>query len=65
MGNGLYPQRHPRQWAAFAAFALFGFVLGYGSGTGSAGYRVDQVVPFSLLMPVVGVLSGMLLLGER
>ena len=28
-------------------------------------HRVDQVIPFSLLMPVVGVLSGMLLLGEK
>jgi O-acetylserine/cysteine efflux transporter len=56
----------PRQWAAFAAFALFGFVLAYGIWYGLLRrYRVDQVMPFSLLMPVVGVLSGMLLLGEK
>ena len=28
-------------------------------------YRVDQVTPISLLMPVVGVISGILMLGEQ
>jgi O-acetylserine/cysteine efflux transporter len=56
----------PLQWLTFAAFVLFGFVLGYGIWYGLLRrHRVDQVMPFSLLMPVVGVLSGMLLLGEK
>jgi O-acetylserine/cysteine efflux transporter len=28
-------------------------------------YRVDQVIPFTLLMPVAGVICGGVLLGER
>jgi len=56
----------PRDWATFAAFSLLGFVLAYSIWYGLLRrYRVDQVMPFSLLMPVVGVLTGMLLLGEK
>jgi O-acetylserine/cysteine efflux transporter len=56
----------PLDWATFAAFSLLGFVLAYAIWYGLLRrYRVDQVMPFSLLMPVVGVLSGMLLLGEK
>jgi O-acetylserine/cysteine efflux transporter len=28
-------------------------------------YRVDQVTPFALLMPLVGVLAGAIILGEH
>jgi O-acetylserine/cysteine efflux transporter len=53
-------------WATFAAFALFGFVLAYCIWYGLLRrYRVEQVTPFSLLMPAVGVLAGVLLLGEK
>jgi O-acetylserine/cysteine efflux transporter len=56
----------PLQWLTFAAFVLFGFVLGYGIWYGLLRrYRVDQVMPFSLLMPLVGVLCSVLLLGEK
>jgi O-acetylserine/cysteine efflux transporter len=55
----------PRDWVTFAAFSLLGFVLAYAIWYGLLRrHRVDQVIPFSLLMPVVGVLSGVLLLGE-
>lgn len=53
-------------WATFGAFSLFGFALAYVIWYGLLRrFRVDQVIPFSLLMPVVGVLSGVLLLGEK
>ena len=53
-------------WATFAAFSLLGFVLAYTIWYGLLRrYRVDQVTPISLLMPVVGVLTGVLLLGEK
>jgi O-acetylserine/cysteine efflux transporter len=56
----------PRDWATFAAFSLLGFVLAYTIWYGLLRrYRVDQVMPFSLLMPVVGVIAGVLLLGEK
>ena len=55
-----------RDWATFAAFALLGFVAAYTIWYGLLRrHRVEQVIPFSLLMPVVGVLSGVLLLHER
>jgi O-acetylserine/cysteine efflux transporter len=28
-------------------------------------YRLDQVTPFALLMPVIGVLAGAVFLGQR
>ena len=55
----------PADWARFAVFALLGFVLAYTIWYGLlTRYRVDQVTPISLLMPVVGVISGVLMLGE-
>lgn len=54
-----------RDWATFAIFVMFGFVIAYSIWYGLLRrYRVDQVIPFSLLMPVVGVMAGVLLLGE-
>ncbi len=53
-------------WLALVGFVVIGFVIPY-----SVWYhllrrfRVDQVIPFSLLMPVTGVISGALLLEEQ
>jgi O-acetylserine/cysteine efflux transporter len=53
-------------WARFAVFALCGFVLAYTIWYSLLSrYRVDQVTPISLLMPVVGVISGIVMLGEQ
>jgi O-acetylserine/cysteine efflux transporter len=55
----------PIDWLRFAVFALLGFVLAYTIWYNLLSrYRVDQVIPISLLMPVVGVISGILMLGE-
>jgi len=55
----------PADWARFAVFSLFGFVIAYTIWYSLlTRYRVDQVTPISLLMPVVGVISGVLMLGE-
>ena len=52
-------------WAMFLAFALVGFVIAYSLWYGLLRrYRVDQVIPFTLLMPIGGVICGGALLGE-
>jgi len=52
-------------WLRFAGFSICGFVLAYTIWYGLLSrYRVDQVTPISLLMPVVGVICGVLMLGE-
>jgi O-acetylserine/cysteine efflux transporter len=52
-------------WALFLAFALIGFVIAYSLWYGLLRrYRVDQVIPFTLLMPVAGVICGGILLRE-
>jgi O-acetylserine/cysteine efflux transporter len=54
-----------RDWLALAVFALAGFVAAYSIWYGLLRrFRIEQVIPFTLLMPVVGVLLGVLLLGE-
>jgi O-acetylserine/cysteine efflux transporter len=54
------------EWAIFLVFALLGFVIAYSLWYGLLRrYRVDQVIPFTLLMPVAGVICGGVLLGER
>jgi len=46
-------------WALFLVFAIGGFVLAYSLWYGLLRrYRVDQVIPFTLLMPIAGVVSG-------
>jgi O-acetylserine/cysteine efflux transporter len=56
----------PVDWLRFAIFAVLGFVLAYTIWYSLLSrYRVDQVVPISLLMPVVGVISGVVMLGEQ
>jgi O-acetylserine/cysteine efflux transporter len=52
-------------WMGFVAFAVCGFVLAYTIWYSLLRrYRVDQVTPISLLMPVIGVICGVLMLGE-
>lgn len=52
-------------WAVFFIFALGGFVVAYSLWYGLLRrYRVDQVIPFTLLMPIGGVIAGALILGE-
>jgi O-acetylserine/cysteine efflux transporter len=53
-------------WAAMLGLALCGFILAYTIWYGLLRrYPMDQVAPFALLMPVVGVALGTLMLGER
>ena len=55
----------PGLWALFLVFALGGFVMAYSLWYGLLRrYRVDQVIPFTLLMPIAGVISGGAILGE-
>jgi O-acetylserine/cysteine efflux transporter len=53
-------------WAAVAILTMGGFVAAYMIWYGLLRrYRVDQIAPFILIMPIFGVLSAFLLLGER
>jgi O-acetylserine/cysteine efflux transporter len=52
-------------WAVFAVFALAGFVIAYSLWYAQLRrFRIDQVIPFTLLMPIAGVLSGAAILSE-
>ena len=52
-------------WGALAIVLLLGYLLAYSAWYQLlARYRVDQVTPFVLLMPVAGVITGTLVLGE-
>jgi len=51
-------------WAS-AYMAVFVVILGYGLwATFLKTYPVNQVMPFSLLAPIFGIMSGMIFLGE-
>lgn len=53
-------------WFAFVVLAFGGFAGAYAIWYSLLlRYRVDQVAPFVLLMPVIGVLSSWILLDER
>ena len=53
-------------WLAVLILAIGGYVVAYSIWYGlMKRYRVDQVTPFALLMPLVGVLAGAIFLGER
>lgn len=55
----------PADWTALAMVFLLGYTLAYSAWYHVLGkYRVDQVTPFILLMPIAGVITGALLLGE-
>jgi len=54
-----------RDWITFIIFAIGAFVLSYCLWYSLLRrYRIDQVIPFNLLMPVVGVCTSVILLGE-
>jgi O-acetylserine/cysteine efflux transporter len=53
-------------WVAVLVLAIGGYVVAYSIWYGlMKRYRVDQVTPFALLMPLVGVLAGAIFLGEH
>jgi drug/metabolite transporter (DMT)-like permease len=53
-------------WVAVFVLAIGGYVVAYSIWYGlMQRYRVDQVTPFALLMPLVGVLAGAIILGEH
>jgi O-acetylserine/cysteine efflux transporter len=53
-------------WIAVLTLAVGGYVVAYSIWYGlMSRYRVDQVTPFALLMPLVGVSAGAIFLGER
>ena len=53
-------------WVAVLVLAIGGYVVAYSIWYGlMQRYRVDQVTPFALLMPVVGVFAGAAMLGEH
>ena len=53
-------------WAAFGMMVLFGYIFAYMIWYHLLGrFRIDQVTPFLLLMPPLGVVAGALFLGER
>ncbi len=53
-------------WLAVLVLAVGAYVIAYSIWYGlMQRFRVDQVTPFALLMPVIGVLAGAILLGER
>ena len=56
----------PAQWAAVLTFSLGGFALAYTIWYGLLRrHPMDRVVPFMLLMPVIGVAFSAVALGER
>jgi O-acetylserine/cysteine efflux transporter len=56
----------PDVWIAMLVLAIGGYVVAYSIWYGlMQRYRVDQVTPFALLMPLVGVLAGAIILGEQ
>jgi O-acetylserine/cysteine efflux transporter len=53
-------------WVAVLVLAVGGCVVAYSIWYGlMQRLRVDQVAPFALLMPLVGVLAGAIMLGEH
>ena len=54
------------QWAGFLSFSVVGFFCGYVLWYSVLSRnRIDEVTPYVLLMPVVGVFAAVLVLGER
>jgi O-acetylserine/cysteine efflux transporter len=53
-------------WGAFGMMVLFGYIFAYMIWYHLLGrFRIDQVTPFLLLMPPLGVVAGALFLDER
>ena len=56
----------PANWGALLIVLLLGYLLAYSAWYQLLSkYRVDQVTPFILLMPVAGVITGALALDEQ
>jgi O-acetylserine/cysteine efflux transporter len=56
----------PTHWAGVALLSAGGLVMAYSIWYAlMQRYRVDQVAPFALLMPPLGVIASYILLGER
>jgi O-acetylserine/cysteine efflux transporter len=54
------------EWATVLVLAFAGYALPYSIWYGLLRrYRVDQIAPFALLMPITGVLASAVFLGER
>lgn len=54
-----------RAWGALAFIVVMATIVGYGLWYYLVGkYDVTQVVPYTLLVPIAGVLGGVILLGE-
>ena len=65
-GNGSVQTATLGDWGALALVFLLGYLLAYSAWYQVlAKYRVDQVTPFILLMPIAGVITGALALGEE
>ena len=55
----------PTAWGALAFIVVMASVIGYGLWYYLVGrYGVTRVVPFTLLVPIAGVLGGVVLMGE-
>lgn len=53
------------RWSAFGMMVVFGYILAYIVWYHLLGrFRVDQVTPFLLLMPHMGIVAGAVFLGE-
>ncbi|MBN2793223.1 MAG: EamA family transporter [Desulfuromonadales bacterium] len=53
-------------WGALAYIVLMASIVGYGLWYYLVGkYDVTKVVPFNLLVPVIGVLAGVLMMGDE
>ena len=53
-------------WLAALILAIGGYIAAYSLWHGlMQRYRVDQVTPFALLTPVIGVVAGAVFLDER
>ena len=53
-------------WGAVAVLALGGYAGAYSIWYGLLRrYRVDQIAPFALLMPIMGVVASAVVLGEK
>lgn len=53
-------------WGALAYIVLMASIVGYGLWYYLVGkYDVTKVVPFNLLVPVIGVLAGVLMMGDK
>ena len=66
LGAAHSPLTRCEQWLALAFVAGIGFYVGYAVWFSLLRrHRMDEVAPFVLLMPVIGIVTAAGLLGER